>query len=304
MLLLDTILLRPYVFVFFLFYAAGCTLHLGLLRMLLFGVAGYGIAWLSEFCSIHTGFPYGAYFYIEATRGKELWVLGVPFMDSLSYVFLAYASYSLAVLLNSPARQAGRLITVLETRKTRASLFTALLAAVLFVYLDIVIDPVALEGHHWFLGQIYGYPERGMYFGVPLANFAGWFLVGWLMMLALQRIDGGLAALRIPDLSGRRYPWRSLVGPGLYAGVLLFNLAVTFLIGERFLGIVDLFIVALPAVLVYAAVRARLNPHDREEEWAVHLADFPLSGTVRKDEAGPRPVMPNTVSREAAEPRR
>ena len=35
---------------------------------------------------------------------QELWVAGVPFMDSLSYVFLAYASYSLALVALTPGR--------------------------------------------------------------------------------------------------------------------------------------------------------------------------------------------------------
>lgn len=287
MILLDTILLRPYVFVFFLLYLAGCTLHLGLLRTLLFGVVGYGIAWLSELSSIHTGFPYGSYYYIEATRGRELWVLGVPFMDSLSYVFLAYASYAVAVLLVAPVRPAGRFITVLETRQIRASRLTALLATALFVYLDIVIDPVALEGHHWFLGQIYGYPHGGLYFGVPLSNFAGWFLTGGLMVFALQRIDGTLAAWRVPDLSGRRSPWRFMIGPGLYSAVLVFNLAVTFLIGQRFMAVVGIFIVLLPALLVYAFIQVKLTMKDREEEWAGHLADFPApSPSGKKNRRG------------------
>lgn len=296
MLLLDTILLRPYVFVFFLLYLAGCTLHLGLLRALLFGVVGYGIAWLSELSSIHTGFPYGHYYYIETTRGQELWVLGVPFMDSLSYVFLAYASYALAILLVAPVRPAGWFLTVLETRRIRGSRLTALLATVLFVYLDIVIDPVALQGHRWFLGQIYGYPETGVYFGVPLSNFAGWFLTGGLLVLALQRIDSALAAWRVPDLSGRSSPLRFLFGPGLYAGVIIFNLAVTFLIGEHFMGVVGLFIVLLPALLTAAIVKIKMTMQDPEEEWASHLADFPLrasSGRQRKDRTAIQRLIQN-----------
>lgn len=275
MLLLDTIFLRPYVFVFFLLYLAGCSLHLGLRRAVLFAGAGYLIAWLSELSSIHTGFPYGSYYYIEATRGQELWVRGVPFMDSLSYVFLAYASYSMALLLVAPVRRSGWTISVLETRRLRRSGLTALLATVLLVYLDIIIDPVALQGHRWFLGQIYGYPERGVYFGVPLTNFAGWFLTGLVMIVALQTIDGALARRNWNDNDGRRYPWRFLIGPGLYLGVLLFNLSVTFYIGEHLMAWAGVFIVALPVVLGFVMLKIKLAGKDAEEEWAAHLADFP-----------------------------
>ena len=66
---------------------------------------------------------------------------------------------------------------------------TVMLAAVLFVTLDIIIDPLALRGYRWFLGQIYGYPEPGIYFGIPLSNFAGWLLVGIIMIALLQRLE-------------------------------------------------------------------------------------------------------------------
>ncbi len=274
MLLLDTILLRPYVFIFLLLYMAGCSLHLGVRRMLLFGVAGYAIAWISEFSSIHTGFPYGLYYYIEATRGREVWVLGVPLMDSLSYVFLAYASYSLAVFIIAPIRFTGPVLYVLETRKIRHSLYTALLGTLLFVYLDIIIDPVALHGHDWFLGQIYGYPGGGIYFGVPLSNFAGWFLTGFLMILALQMIDRGLERENLAEQPGKRFPWRYLIGPGLYFSVLVFNLFMTFFIGEYMMAWVGVFIVLLPAALIVTIVRIKLDPRDAREEWAAHLEDF------------------------------
>src|SRR5208283_3538930 len=85
LLLFHTIALRPYVFVFLLVYMIGCSLHLGLKRALLFCVAGYSIAWLSEYSSIHNGIPYGYYFYIEQTKGREFWVFGVPLIDSWKY---------------------------------------------------------------------------------------------------------------------------------------------------------------------------------------------------------------------------
>lgn len=275
MLLLDTILLRPYVVVFLLIYVIGCSLHFGFKRMLLFGTIGYGIAWLSELCSIHTGFPYGSYYYIEETRGREIWVLGVPLMDSVSYVFLAYASYSLALFVIAPIRRLKWTIYLLETKQIRNSLFAALLGAVLFVYLDIIIDPVALQGDHWFLGLIYGYPDGGIYFGVPLSNFAGWFLTGFLMILAFQKIDHFLLERKATDYTGPRYHWRYLTGPVLYFGVLVFNLAVTFFIQEHTMAWVGIFIVLLPSVLIYVIMRIKLAAGNLEKEIAAHLEDFP-----------------------------
>jgi len=275
MLLLDTVLLRPYVVVFLVVYLCGCSLHLGLKRALLFTVAGYVIAWLSEFSSIHNGFPYGHYYYLDGTRGKEIWVLGVPLMDSISYVFLAYASYSLSLLIYSPLRRSRWMVYVLETKKIRDSLQVRVLGALLFVYLDIIIDPVALRGDRWFLGRIYGYPEQGVYFGVPLSNFIGWFAVGFSMIYALQKIDLYLRRKGVSDLIGYKYPWRFMIGPLLYIGVLGFNLSVTFFIQEHTLGWTGIFIVLLPAFLMYVIVRGKISQENVETGLSDHYSDFP-----------------------------
>ena len=44
------------------------------------------------------------------------------------------------------------------------------------------------------------------------------------------------------DWGRRRFPFQALLGPGLYLGILSFNLAMTFLIGETCLGWVGIFI--------------------------------------------------------------
>ena len=275
MLFVDTVFLRPYVFVFLAVYLVGCSLHMGMKRALLFAVAGYVIAWLSECSSIHNGFPYGRYYYLDGTRGKEIWVLGVPLMDSISYVFLAYASYSLALLVYSPLRRSRWFVYVLETKKIRDSVQVRILGSLLFVYLDIIIDPVALRGNRWFLGQIYGYPEQGVYFGVPLSNFIGWLVVGFSMIYVLQKIDRYLQRKESPDLIGYKYPWRFMIGPILYFGVLVFNLSVTFFIREQLLGWTGIFIVLLPAFLLYVIVSGKISRENVETALADHYRDFP-----------------------------
>lgn len=258
-LFIGTIILRPYVFAFLLAYLLGCSLHLGVKRALYFCVAGYLIAWLSEYSSIHNGFPYGPYYYIETTKNKELWLLGVPFMDSLSYVFLAYASYSTALVVVSPLVRIKGMFYPLVNRGTRNSLQARIMGAIFFVYLDIIIDPVALKGNKWFLGRIYGYPEPGAYFGVPISNFIGWFVVGFLMITALQAIDAYPDKKGAADHAGHNYPWSCYVGPFLYLSVVIFNLAVTFAIGETTMGWAGVFIMLLFLLLVSYIVKIRLS---------------------------------------------
>ena len=168
----GTLLLRPYVFLFLACYLVLAAWQLGLGRTLAFLAVGYLVSWLAELCSIHTGFPFGVYIYIPATVNRELWVAGVPFMDSLSYVFMAFASYSLALLALSPGRWQGWRFFQDDGPLLR-SWRTTILGGVLMMTLDVVVDPLALRGYRWFLGQIYGYPSPGAYFGIPLSQFRG-----------------------------------------------------------------------------------------------------------------------------------
>jgi uncharacterized membrane protein len=269
----NTIVMRPYVFVFLLIYLIGCSMHLGVKRAILFCITGYFIAWLSEYSSIHNGIPYGYYFYINYTEGKELWVMGVPFMDSLSYVFLSYASYCMALAVISPVIRSKGIIYLLETRKIRNSIFTTVLGAIFFVYLDIIIDPVALLGNRWFLGQLFGYPEKGVYFGVPISNFIGWLVVGFLLIYTLQKIDNLLH--RQKDWFGHKYPWRYSIGTGLYIGVLMFNLSITFYIREYNLGWAGIFIILLPSFLFLSLMKLKFSPKNINETLEAHLLDFP-----------------------------
>ncbi len=64
--------------------------------------------------------------------------------------------------------------------KLRTSWPVVGLTVVLFTLSDVIIDPVALQGERWFLGKIYGYSHQAIYFGIPLANFAGWAVVGFV----------------------------------------------------------------------------------------------------------------------------
>jgi putative membrane protein len=272
--LIGTFTMRPYVFAFFAAFLLACVPHVGWRRTLSFTVVGYLIAFTSEWLSINTGFPYGWYYYIDTTSSRELWVAGVPFFDSLSYVFLAYCSYTTALLIISPLRAwRGNMVT-LETRSIRRSLSALILGAFLQTFLDIVIDPVALQGRRWFLGQIYGYREPGIHFGVPLSNYWGWLLTSFFLVGAFQLID----ARRLADAPKGvcNLPFRSLLGPLLYLSVLLFNLGVTFWIGETFLALEGILMYTLPILITLILAVRRVNRYSREE-LGEHVKDYPWS---------------------------
>ena len=281
-LLFGTVLLRPYVFIFMVVYLIASTLQFGLRRTVSFMVIGYWLVFLAEYSSTHTGFPFGWYYYIDTTRHQELWISNVPFMDSLSFIFLAYASYLTALLLCAPLWRSRRDLQIVDTKALRRSPAVLVLAVMFFVLIDVVIDPVALRGSRWFLGQIYGYYKEGIYFGVPLANFGGWAIVGTVLITLHRLLDGVFwdGPQRQADWGVRWVPYKGLFGPLLYLGTYGFNVCMTFVIGEYLLGCVGLFLLIPVGILACTQV-ARASNRATWADLERHCQDFPHSPLAR-----------------------
>ena len=256
------------------------SVQLGYHRTALLFLLAWGVAFLSEVSSTRNGIPYGYYEYLETTRDLELWIANVPFFDSLSYTFIAYSAYAMALLAYSPVLRRGGDVQLVDTHRLRQSWPVAVLSIVFVVCLDIVVDPVALRGSRWFLGQIFWYPAGGLYFGVPLSNFAGWAIVGATIILLFQRIDRFLVERGWMSGRGVRHiPAKALLGAALYAMLLVFNLSITFAIGEPLLGCVGLFIFTPIMTFLIVLVFKPAN-QATEAELEAHMQDFPASPLV------------------------
>lgn len=228
-LVLGTLTLRPYVFAFLVLFVAAGVSDLGWRRTAGFLASVWPIALVAELSSTRTGIPFGLYHYTGLTRGRELFVADVPFFDSLSFTFLAYASWCLARVA-----LAGR-----GAPRWAAAVVTGLL----MMALDVVIDPVAVRGDRWFLGPLFAYANPGSYFGVPLSNFAGWVIVG--------AVGTGVYLSLVPGDSGRRV-WP---GVALYYAVLGFNLTMTVHIGELLLAMIGATIHVVVALSIWSIHR-------------------------------------------------
>jgi uncharacterized membrane protein len=258
-LLLSTIAYRPYVFIFFAAYLFLAITNIGWKRAALYTGLAYTVAFLCEWSSAvaGTGFPFGLYYYIDQTSHRELWIAGVPFMDSLSFTFLSYVSWELATMLLGRLKANWRDVQAPNSGAVRRRWSTAALAAFLMMYLDIIIDPVALRGDRWFLGKIYYYPGGGSYFGITLANFLGWYFVCFVIVRLFVAIERVVFAKESSFKDGvRSYRYKALGPAGLYFGVLGFNLFMTFWIGERELGVVGVIII-LPLIVMIALALGR-----------------------------------------------
>jgi putative membrane protein len=236
-LLAGTVALRPYVVGFLAFFLVAGTRDLGRVRTLGFLLWGFLVPLGAELLSTRVGVPFGLYHYSGETTGAELFLANVPFFSPLSFPFLAYASFCLARRALGPGgagSRAGRLRLVA-------------LSGALMTLLDVVIDPLAVRGGRWFLGHIFAYPEGGIYFGVPLSNFAGWLLVGWATVGGYVWVAG----------AGR--PGSPRLGIALYYLVLAVNLTVTLWIGELRIASAGIVVHIAVFLLLYSVSRVPLR---------------------------------------------
>jgi putative membrane protein len=156
----DILFLRRYGEMLFLWVAAA-VIALFPHRVLAQLLAGALIGFVSEIVGVRYGIPYGAYQYTP-TLGAS--VAGVPLaMIAAWFVLLSYAWHRASELTRS--------------------LWTArLLAALVMVAFDLLIDPVAIGPMKLWVWQ-----ESGPYYGVPSVNFLGWFAVSFVSLLFVHR---------------------------------------------------------------------------------------------------------------------
>jgi putative membrane protein len=236
-LLAGTVMLRPYVVGFLAVFVLAGVRDLGPARTLGFLLWGALVALGAELLSTRVGVPFGLYHYSGDTEGVELFLANVPFFSTLSFPFLAYASSCLARHALGPAwtwSRAGRVRMVA-------------ISGVLMMMLDVVIDPLAVRGGRWFLGEIFSYPAGGPYFGVPLSNFGGWLVVGWATVGGIVWVMGK-APLGSPRL-----------GMGLYYLVLAVSLTVAVWIGELLIAVMGIVVHAVVFLLLFSVNRVTLG---------------------------------------------
>jgi uncharacterized membrane protein len=121
--------------------------------------------WLAEECSIHTGFPFGHYYYSDAL-GKKLDV--VPVLLGLNYFWLlVFPTYFISNLIaQGTFFGAGKGLGKL--------LFTALIGSILISGMDMAIDPLdATRLHEW----VWTKNNYTGYYGIPYCNYIGYVIV-------------------------------------------------------------------------------------------------------------------------------
>jgi uncharacterized membrane protein len=152
--------------------------------LLLLLVAG-GVGLLAEAVGTATGFPFGPYEY-SGTLGWE--VLAVPVVIPLAWTMMAWPMLLLgrrlaAAMVGALDRSRG--LGERTAARVRVAA-TALLGGLAFASWDLYLDPQMTAAGHW----VFAEPEPGLpgVPGIPLTNYAGWVLVGVLMLALLDAV--------------------------------------------------------------------------------------------------------------------
>ncbi len=129
----------------------------------LFVTVGGGL--LVEAIGVRTGWPFGDYEYGDLGGT----VFGVPWVIPLAWAMMAY-----------PVLLAAR-------KLCRGSISTPLVGALGLAAWDLFLDPMMVAEGYWRFtaAAVTTLPNID---SVPLSNFAGWYLVSFAMMLALDRL--------------------------------------------------------------------------------------------------------------------
>jgi bisanhydrobacterioruberin hydratase len=176
------------------------------LSLLALSMLGYAI----EALGVATGLPYGTFYYGNALGPRLAGI--VPYLLPLSYAPLVVGA-------------------VAASWGTRLRLLHVLYATLLLVWMDAVLDPGAASLGFWV------WPQGGVYYGVPLSNYAGWLLSGALattLLLAAGRWSETPRPTLLDSATIATSFWTGVaILSGMPAPAMLGALLLAYLLGRR-----------------------------------------------------------------------
>lgn len=118
-------------------------------------------AWLIEAIGTATRFPFGSYRY---TGNLQPQLMGVPLLIPLAWLMMLPSAWAVAQRLS----------------RRRSGVKFVILSALVFTSWDLFLDPQMVKWDLWV------WEGAGRYFGIPLVNFAGWFVASALITLLVR----------------------------------------------------------------------------------------------------------------------
>lgn len=199
---------------------------LGLKPALRMVVVSIVIAYVLEEIGVHTGMIFGRY-YFTPLMGPKLDV--IPIAIFCGWVALIYISWVVTNLLidGSPLP---------TSHTTYMIIFKAIVGALVITTFDLVADPIGAKNGWWV------WLDGGAYFGVPIQNYVGWFIVAFVTYLVIgyQLKLKSAPPLELSSVGVRRLSIAPLVIYGLS------GLAFMFINFDGKLGLISFYLFGIP----------------------------------------------------------
>jgi putative membrane protein len=118
------------------------------------------LTWLIELIGSKTGYPFGDYHYTDSLKPQ---LLGVPLLIPVAWLMMLPPAWAVAQPLG---------------RSSRLGFIT--ISALAFTAWDLFLDPQMVRWGLWV------WEKPGRYFGIPLINFAGWWLSSAIITIVIR----------------------------------------------------------------------------------------------------------------------
>jgi uncharacterized membrane protein len=218
----------------------------GLKGTVAFFLIASGVSLFFENLSVITGFPYGLYNY-----SPSLGVLPVPLIIIFEYFAMGYLSWILANVLTGQYSQ---------KLKGKQVFLVPFIATFIMVMWDLTVDPISST-----LQGLWVWHNPGAYFGVPLSNYFGWFMVVYLIFqlfgIYLTKYDS-ITEEKIAELSNKPF-WSE--GPVIYGIMALGTiLSIFYQFNDTTLSMALVTVFTMIFVVILALINIWNDPDLRE----------------------------------------
>lgn len=191
----------------FAFSLAHCVETRSVRRASLMLVAGSAIALTMEHLGSTYGLIFGHYDYTDKLGPKAFG--SVPLIIPIAWFMMLYPAWHVADLLVTRGMagktQGARRVTPFVMR-VAPPIARIIIAALAMTAWDLSLDPRMVADGNWI------WPDGGEYFGIPLSNYAGWFITSALIYCAWHPLIGPSSpALSISNLSSLLPIWAYIV---------------------------------------------------------------------------------------------
>ncbi len=237
---------------FIIFIFTHGTVRYGIKNILILIGTGMAVSLFYEGMSIATGFPYSSYYYTEIL-GPQLF--GFPIIVMMGYGVGAYIFWTLAKAVSGNFN---------NTLKGANIVLVPIIAAALFTSWDYALDPVMAT-----INKAYIWDDSGAYFGVPFANFMGWYLAAYTIFQIFALVIYWQKKTEVPAIAKKKLYWyQSIV---MYASIfiqlpvlMMFeeNREITIASGQLFqtneiyqsMTLIGIATIIVPAIIAFAIV--------------------------------------------------